>query len=194
MIDESDDLDGLARCAGAGDEAAFGALLGRVRGTVFRWALARLGDVDDAEDVTQDVSLALHRRLSAFEARSRFTSWLFTITRNAAVELERRRRSRSGILAEAGPDAIGIGTVTTAERLERFDDRRLAELVRVYLAELPQRQREVFELVDLQGWQPAEAAERLGLEAVTARTHLLRARRAIRGRIMESFPALAEDR
>jgi RNA polymerase sigma-70 factor (ECF subfamily) len=57
---------------------------------------------------------------------------------------------------------------------------------------LSERQREVFDLVDLQGFASAEVSEMLGLEAVTVRSHLFRARKTIRKKILESAPELVE--
>jgi RNA polymerase sigma-70 factor (ECF subfamily) len=75
-----------------------------------------------------------------------------------------------------------------------MENARAAALVRAFFAELQGRQREVFDLVDLQGYTPAEAAEMLEIEPPTARVHLLRARRAIRERILAAHPTLMEDR
>ena len=59
--------------------------------------------------------------------------------------------------------------------------------------QLPERQREVFALVDLQGFKASEAAEMLGLNAVTVRGHLFRARRFVRQKILGTHPELVEE-
>jgi RNA polymerase sigma factor (sigma-70 family) len=59
-------------------------------------------------------------------------------------------------------------------------------------AELPQRQREIFDLVDLQGLSPAEAADRTGMKAVSVRASLFKARKTIRARILASHPSYRE--
>jgi DNA-directed RNA polymerase specialized sigma24 family protein len=58
---------------------------------------------------------------------------------------------------------------------------------------LPARQREVFDLIDLQGYSPAEAAHLLAMNGTTVRVHLLRARRRLRTRILEMHPHIMED-
>jgi RNA polymerase sigma-70 factor, ECF subfamily len=60
--------------------------------------------------------------------------------------------------------------------------------------ELPARQREVFYLADLEGFAPVEIAERLGMNPTTVRAHLFRARRALRARLLERHPEIAEER
>jgi RNA polymerase sigma-70 factor (ECF subfamily) len=156
----------------------------------------------------------MHRGLGSFRGESRFTSWLYRIVANAAEELRRRRVRRERLLGErwgerwgegsrvgssAGGRALDSAAAAGSARWSEpvgprdLDEARLADLVLERFRELPERQQEVFDLVDLQGYAPAEVAELLGLEPVTVRTNLLRARRAIRGKIMESHPELVEE-
>ncbi|HEX6749867.1 MAG TPA: RNA polymerase sigma factor [Longimicrobium sp.] len=187
----SEPLDALAARARGGDEGAFAALAAAVRDPVRRWALVRTGDPDDAEDVAQDVVIRLHRGLARFEGRSRFTTWLYRLTANAAVELLRGHGRRRRLHDEAAGE---LPSTELRDRIGEMEDARTAALVRTFFAELQGRQREVFDLVDLQGYTPAEAAEMLEIEPPTARVHLLRARRALRERILAAHPTLMDDR
>lgn len=184
--------------ARAGDAGAFTRLVGRCAAPIHRWALGLTGDVDDADDVTQEVLIALHWKLRGYEDRSQFTTWLYRITRNAALGLLRRRRRRTRRQRRAlreHPWRCDTEDPTTAEsaRLRALHIADVADLVRTFFEELPRRQREVFDLVDLQGYTPTEAADMLDMKAVTARAHLFRARRAIRAAILERRPEIAED-
>src|SRR5918912_942469 len=98
-------LEALAARARSGDEGAFASLAGAVRDQVRRWALVRTGDPDDAEDVAQDVVIRVHRGLARFEGRARFTTWLYRLTANAAVELGRGHGRRARLHAAATEDA-----------------------------------------------------------------------------------------
>jgi RNA polymerase sigma-70 factor (ECF subfamily) len=185
-------IEEMVQRARTGDAGAFAELATAVRDQVRRWALARTGDADDAEDVAQAVVIRMHRGLSAFEGRSRFSTWLYRLTANAAVEWARgqsRQRQTRDELTAAGEPRAG-----TVDRIDAMENRRAAELVRAFLTELPPRQREVLDLVDLQGFAPSEVADMLEIEPPTARVHLLRARRAIRERILAEHPTLADDR
>jgi RNA polymerase sigma-70 factor (ECF subfamily) len=188
-IDES--VSALVRGAQAGDEAAFERLVRRHYAQIHRWALARTGDRDDADDVTQEVLMRLHRYLSSFDGRSRFTTWLYQVTSSAAADLQRKsvRRARLAVRLEreAAP-----ASHDPREGHDAADEKRVSGLVRTFLHELSERQREIFDLCDLQGFGPAEVSAMLELEPVTVRSHLFRARKAIREKILESSPELVE--
>ena len=76
---------------------------------------------------------------------------------------------------------------------EDFDDSKLAQLVLRYFDELPARQREVFELADIQGLSAPEIGVRLGMKPVTVRANLFKARRTIRQRMLAHHSKLLEE-
>lgn len=202
-------LESLAREARAGDDDAFGALVERIYRRIYRWALVRTGDVDDAEDVTQEVLIRMHRHLKAWEGRGSLLTWVYRITMNEAVSMDRRRgptgaadRSQSQGPAPGGsgvspesPRCQGEAEPTDPEvELDRLDTRRAAALVLRYLNDLPPAQRQAFQLVDVEGFRAVEAADLLEVSSATVRVHVHRARATIRGRILDEHPALTEDR
>ena len=182
-------IEALLQRARAGDEAAFASLIAAVHGRVQRWALVITRDHDDAEDVTQQVSITLHRKLHDFQERSRFTTWLYAVVRNAAMELRRKavRRHEQQVAEDALPGALSDDVEI---RLGAMENQRAAALVRSYLTELPARQRELIELIDQGEYTVGEAAALMAIQPATARVHLLRARRTIRARMLELHPEL----
>jgi len=178
--------------ARSGDSSAFEQLVGMYRDQIFRWALVRTGDVDDAEDATQEALLRMHRGLRKFEGAARFETWLYAVVRNAALDVGRRGRrvvrlkeiyaSRVAPAVSTGPPAV-VGQMETE---------RIGKVGMEFLEALPARQREAMDLVDLQGIGQAEAAEMLGIRPSTLRVHLLRARRTLRGRLLEKAPGAEE--
>ena len=185
--DDRTDLPSLISGAQGGDRGAFARLAELVQRRVRGWAASFTDDADDAEDVTQDVLILVHRRLPQFEGKSRFSTWLYTITKNVALDRRRRvkRRERRLEVMDAPVDSVEIR--------EAFDETTLATLVLKYFDELPARQREVFELSDIQGLSAPEVAERLGMKAVTVRANLFKARRTIRQRMLEHHSSLLEE-
>jgi RNA polymerase sigma-70 factor (ECF subfamily) len=181
----------LIRRAQEGDDEAFTALAVAWHPRVFRWACGMLDDPDDADDVAQGVLVRLYAHLGRFRGQARFSTWLYQVTRNAARDARRRsgRRTRAHErMLTADPPAMTVAAPDA--RLEHIE---LADRARAALAGLPARQRAVFDLVELQGYGPNEAAALLGVTPPTARTHLLRARRALRAALLASAPALVED-
>lgn len=180
----------LVRRAQAGETAAREELLMCCRATINRWARVLSDDADEADDVTQEVLIRLALRLDHYAGRSRFTTWLYQVTRNTAFDLRRRlaRRLRLiGGMTERMQEDHGPDPSAEAEASE------LRRVVEQLFRELPLRQREVFYLVDIEGHDAVDIAPRLGLRPVTVRAHLFRARRALRGKILERHPEIAEE-
>ncbi len=183
----------LVRRAQAGDEAAFEHLVRRFYDRIYRWALVRTSDPDDAEDVTQQVLVNLHRGLLTFDGRAQFSTWLYRVVTNASSGFLRGRLRWGRLKERVAVQQSLLGGVETPEGIDcEAAETRAAALVGVFLEQLPRRQREVFDLVDLQGYEPVEVSRMLELRPVTVRTHLLRARRALRRKIIESHPELVE--
>jgi RNA polymerase sigma-70 factor (ECF subfamily) len=175
-----------------GDAEAHEALLRACRDTVYRWALVQTADREDAEDVTQEVLIRLHGSLHRYAGRSRFTTWLYRVTRNEATSLGRRLRSRLR-LADAASREAAADPAGPDDPLGRIHAAKVAALARDLLLRLPRRQREVFHLADLEGCTAEEISQRLGMSPVTARVHLLHARRALRSQLLERWPELGEE-
>lgn len=182
-------IDGLLQRARTGDELALAALIAGVRERVFRWALVMTGDSDDADDVTQQVSLTLHGKLHAFEERAQFTTWLYAVVRNKALGLAQKASHRREVQIDEAQLPAALSADMEAQ-LSRLDNERAAGLVRSFFTELPPRQRELIELIDKEGYSAAEAAALMGIEPETARVHLLRARRTIRARMLNEHPEM----
>jgi len=182
----------LVRNARDGDPEALRELVERAYPTVRRWALVRTGDPAEADDLTQDVMVHVIQRLDGFSGSSRFTTWLYTVTRNAAIDRLRRSNRRESRLAEPGAHPV-VATSAPDDPSAGADRHHIGDVVRAFFNELPHRQREVFDLAELQGVPAAEIAEILGIEAVSVRAHLFKARRTLRARILESHPELAEE-
>jgi len=174
-----------------GDAGALDALLRACRDTIYRWALVQTGDAEDAEDVTQEVLIRLHRALGRYEGRSRFTTWLYRVTRNEAASLGRRLRSRLRLADTAKREAADA--VDTADPLGRIHAEEVAALADTLLHRLPRRQREVFHLADIEGCTAEEISQRLGMSPITARVHLMHARRTLRAQILDRLPELGEE-
>jgi RNA polymerase sigma-70 factor (ECF subfamily) len=180
----------LVSLASAGDDSAFTTLVTRFQPAVFRWALIFARDPDEAEDIAQEVFVRAHQRLGQYRSDGSLDAWLYRITRRAATQM-RRTRKRRGLLAQT-PAAQPASDVYTTDPGGRVDRQRAAAIIHELFQKLPQRQREIFDLVDLQGLSPAETAERTGLRSVSVRANLFKARKAIRESLLATHPGYSE--
>src|SRR5262245_31343144 len=130
--------------------------------------------LDDAEDVVQETFCRVVRALPRFDLERPFAPWFFTILRNVARNAAGARVFQLGTeLDESTPDAVP----TPAERVEYLD---LATHVDAQLDVLPDMQRACFRLCVLEGFSSQEVAGALGVSDRTVRTHVFRARQALR--------------
>ena len=182
----------LVQRAQSGDRDGLRELVETAYPTVHRWALVRTGDAMEADDLTQDVMIQMIRKIRRYRGTARFSTWLYTVTRNAAADGFRRAKRQAAVADD--PRAVEAFTPTAPVGAdEQMDRGTISGVVGAFFKELPLRQREVFDLVELQGLAAPEVAERLGIEPVSVRAHLFKARKALRIRILEAHPELTED-
>lgn len=169
------DEDLLAGVA-AGDRDAFATLFRRRHPDVYRFALHMTGEPAAADDVTQEVFIAVMRDAARYErGRSTVAAWLCGIARNHA----RRRLERDKRLVTFNVDdddaPIEVGAVHADPLAELARAEGLESLRRAVLS-LPVRYREAVVACDLQELSYAEAAEALGCAVGTVRSRLHRGR------------------
>ena len=167
-----------------GDERAFAALVAEYQPVVFRWAVGLSGDQDEAEDITQEVFIRVHGKLSSFRGDGPFDAWLYRITRRVARRLRPlRARSAETVVENVYQTDPGI----------RVDRQRAVALVQTIAATLPMRQREIFMLCDIEGRTPAEVARILDMKDVSVRASLFKARASIRRTVLATHPCFQES-
>jgi RNA polymerase sigma-70 factor, ECF subfamily len=173
-VDPAADDELVARVA-EGDGEAFGTLFRRRQGLVYRFALHMTGSECAAEDVTQEVFLAVMHGANRYEpGRSGVTAWLCGIARNHA----RRRlaRERSLVPLEEGDDGEGEWPAACLDPLEDLTRAEGIAALRKAILTLPLRYREAVVLCDLQELSYAAAADALGCAVGTVRSRLHRGR------------------
>ena len=154
-----------------GDTSAFAQLVRRHQQRAYAVARAVLLSHEDAEDAVQEGFLHAHRALSRFRPDQPFGAWLHRIISNAALDLARRRKVRD---TDELVDTHASPFRDPAEADELHDRLRRA------LSQLPDRQRSVLVLHDVEGYKHAEIGAMLGIPEGTARSDLHHARTAMR--------------
>lgn len=186
------DDEALVRAAQAGDLEAFNILVERHERPVFNVALRLLRDVGLAEDATQDAFVRAWQNIGTFQTGS-VRSWLYKIATNRAYDMLRASARRPAASLEAEPVEIEPTWTAGGAGEESPDAHALRRELSIYLeralAALPEDQRMVVLLVDVQGMDYHEVAETLGIALGTVKSRLSRARARIRLALMDDEPA-----
>lgn len=172
----------VARVA-SGDASALEQIYDRYSRACFSLARRITADTTFAEDVVQEVFLALWRNPDRFDAeRGAFASWLLTMTHHKAVDAVRREetlRRRRTESAEATERAAGV-EADTATPYEQAWTRIQGERVRSALSELPEAQRSALVLAYFGGYTQREVAKMTATPLGTVKTRMLAGMRRLR--------------
>jgi RNA polymerase sigma-70 factor, ECF subfamily len=170
----------LVARARAGDSAAFDTLVRTYMEQAFRVAYRVVGHREDAEDLVQEAFMAAHQYLDSFEMGRPFGPWLIRIVLNRGSNLRRSRTRRS-----TEPEVDGVSDAPSALlESERSDT---GKILQEALATLPERQRMIVTLFDVDGLTSTEIGEMMDLAPGTVRWHLHEARRHLRGVLSRFF-------
>ena len=187
-----DDRQLVARAQG-GDPEAFSQLVERHQTMVYRLALGKTGSPQDAEEVTQTAFLKAWQGLRTFQGKAAFSTWLYRLTVNAAVDLLRRRREPA--LSLDDPDLPPIpDQAPSPEELSMAAERR--RLLWQAIDQLPESHRLPLVLRELEGLSYREIARALDLEEGTVKSRLARGRLMLRQQLLESgtfYPTQAAE-
>jgi RNA polymerase sigma-70 factor, ECF subfamily len=185
-----------------GDESAFVELIDRYGATMVRVAQMYVRDRATAEEVVQETWLAVLNGIDRFEERSSLKTWLFRIlTNRAKTRGEREGRvvpfsSLAGATEEGdpsvdpdrflGPDSPTAGAWAAPPRAWPHDEvlgRETLAVIEMAIEKLPEAQREVIRLRDVEGWSPMEVSDALEITDGNQRVLLHRARSKVRAAV-----------
>ena len=176
----------------SGDEAAFRAFVERYHPSLLRLAVTMVPNRAIAEEVVQETWLGVVRGIARFEGRSSLRTWLFHIlvnrARSTGARENRRPSGRAEWVPAVDPSRFGEDGAWVDPPVpwpDHVDDRLAAEMlaahVRAGLTELPDLQRQVVTLRDVEGLDAADVCQLLGISDANQRVLLHRARSRIRG-------------
>ena len=167
----------------AGSESAFREIVLRYQRSVHRLLLRMVRDPSLAEDLAQEVFLKAFRALKTFDPERKFSSWLFKIAHNTAIDQLRRKQLATVPLEspdEDKPDLLALLPDQNGESPDRALDRQnLAQAIQAAVGRLRVEYREVVILRFQQDLSYEEIAEITELPLGTVKTHLHRARKAM---------------
>ena len=179
---ETNDQALIERCRN-GDVAAFEPLVEKYRDRVWRLEFNVLRDREDAWDVTQEAFVRAWQALPSFRGQSAFYTWLFRIVVNVASDRARQRAARGRAFGtERVPEEDWERTMVDESATPADEARRAEERERITkaLAALPEHQRTIIMLSDLEGLSYREIAEVLDIPMGTVMSRLHNARKRLR--------------
>jgi RNA polymerase sigma-70 factor (ECF subfamily) len=200
----SEDAELVARLR-EGDESAFAELIDRYGATMLRVAQMYVRDRATAEEVVQETWLAVLNGIDRFEGRSSLKTWLFRILTNRAKtrgERDGRMLPFSALAGTGdeddepsvdpdrflGPDSPHPGAWAAPPRAwpqDKLLERETLGVIGMAIEKLPEGQREVIRLRDIEGWTPMEVADALEITDGNQRVLLHRARSKVRAALEE---------
>ncbi|MBQ3077245.1 MAG: sigma-70 family RNA polymerase sigma factor [Clostridia bacterium] len=180
----------------AGDVEAFETLVHRYQRKIYNTVLRLSGDATEAEDLTQEVFLKLYRSLASFRGDSSFSTFVYRVASNTAVDWLRKRGPQPLSLTDEYEDgesmehALPDPAPPPEERLLREEQRRALSQA---IASLPDHQRLVLVLREVDGLSYQQIAEVTGIGEGTVKSRINRARKNLRKKLLEGnfFESLA---
>lgn len=180
----------------AGEKEAFEELVRRYEDRLYRLSFRMLGNHHDALDAVQEILMKLMAALPKFEGRSRFGTWLYRLAANTCLDL-RRKRGRSAaesldatLQYSPGASLAMLEENQSVETPDEYVDHQYREnLVRAALEQLPENQRQLLVLRDIEDLSNSQVAEMLGIEVGALKARLHRARQALK-RVLDAGVAV----
>lgn len=187
-----DDAAAVAKAKG-GDEEAFRVLVERHGRAIYRLAYRMTGKAEDAEEVVQETLIRAYRQLSRFEARANFSTWLYRIGFNCAVDYLRGRPHRETLEAHETLDARSAPTGTTPSTEDLVYAGEISERVQVALNDLSPQERAAFLMRHYHGCSIEEICAALGLKTNAAKHSIFRAVKKMRVALRPLVDARSES-
>ncbi len=166
----------VIRRAQENDIAAFEMIYRHYSGMVYRVALRMTGNAEDAEEVTQEVFLSVHKHLRAFTGKSSLKTWIYRIAINSSLNAQRRKKSRG---REAGWEEGFDPEDTRPDVREAAEQEALRDTVSGLLEQINPDQRACLVLRSQEGLSYEEIAQALNINMNTVRSRIKRAREAL---------------
>ena len=178
----------LVKALRKGDSQSFNRLVMLYQSNIYNLALNYLKVPEEAKDITQDIFVTVYRSLSTLRDDSKFSAWLYQIAtnhcRNRLKKLQKRGFFTSRSIDD--PDQpIHLSNDDSPEKQIEQEDR--SRIVRTAIAAMPEAEKEVLIMRDLQEMTYEEISEVLGVPLGTVKSKLNRARNALKNKIKYFF-------
>ncbi|KAB2955592.1 MAG: sigma-70 family RNA polymerase sigma factor [Thermoanaerobaculia bacterium] len=175
----------LVRAVLAGDPERFGDIVERYQSRLVNYLNRLVRDPEEAQDLAQEVFVRVYQALDRFDPQYRFSTWLFRVAQNAAIDVIRKRRFRLVPLTRQDEDGEGTHELELADggpsAQDRMEGAQSDARVREAIDRLPDEYRELIRLRHYGELAYDEIAESRGMPLGTVKNKLFRARQMLRG-------------
>ena len=161
----------------AGETQIFGEILSRYQAKITRYARKFLKDPKDAEDVVQEAFIKAYRNIRSFDPDRKFSSWLYRIAHNEAINFLKKRKIETLPLFDLD---VLFPHLAREEHFSQTDAREIKELIDLSIDQLDLRYREPLVLYYIEGFDYKEIAEILHVPIPTVGVRLARGRKILR--------------
>lgn len=162
-----------------GNADAFDDLVTAYQKPVYHIALNMTGSEEDAFDLSQETFLKAYRSLNTFRNESSFGTWVCRMASNLCIDFLRKQKRRGKIVSLDEPDVCGRPAEVPDLRYApeaAYEKKELSRLIRENLQKLPDEQKLILVLRDVEGLSYQEIADQLRLELGTVKSRIARAR------------------
>lgn len=168
------------------DKSLFKSLVRRYQSRIYSAAYRMLGNREEAEEVVQDTFIKMHQSMDKFRHQSSFAAWLFRISHNLSIDRLRAKKRKKGIqllsfnplsILSSEGDLDKNGSIQQLADESPWPDQQIdlteqSEFIQASLDKLPETQRAVLILHDIEGFSYLEVAEIIGTSIGTVRSRL----------------------
>lgn len=173
----------LAFKAADGDENAFEALVRKYERLVSTSVYSIAGNAEDVLDISQEVFLKVYKSLGTFKGDSEFSTWLYRIAKNTALDFVRKRKQNTVSIDSSGEESEGFDlpdeSVSTSPEKKALQNEKI-QLLRDAIGKLSDEHREIIILRELNDYSYEAIAKALDIEVGTVKSRIHRAKDALR--------------
>ena len=168
-----------------GNRSAFKSLVEQNQVYAFRLAFRILCDEEEAKDVVQDSFIKIWKNIHDFNPKVKFQSWMYKIVTNSAIDRLRIIKRIKPVKIE---DVVEeLEKINNSGLETQLDNQEVGKMIQLISSELPEKQRIVFTLRDLQGLKSEEVEEILELDETSVKSNLYHARKTVKSKLVKIF-------
>jgi RNA polymerase sigma-70 factor (ECF subfamily) len=188
----------LLKRAKAGDVAAFEELVEGYQKKLFSLAYRIVGNPEDAADMVQEALIRIFRSIAKFKEQSSFSTWIYRITTNVCLDELRKRKNKKEFSLDQeihGEDGDMKRQIRSDEMLpdDLAEQEELRDIVNNAINSLPEDQRIVISLRDIQGLTYSEISQVLNCPEGTVKSRINRARNALKNVLSDKRELFFEE-